>query len=274
VSRFASVLKDGGPLPFADVPAWRGIEETLVSGNIPHCWAVSAPLAWQKALLEEMARRILCDGGRGNDGCAGCRGWVWDGEAETWRHPDLTVTGAFESQGSVKAGNVDACRALIRELPLKPVAARRRLGVVLAADALLPHAANSLLKIAEEPPSHACLLFLMERGDFLPTLRSRSRFTPLAAPSFFEPRPMPGNEAEWLACLESLNGAREEDLPALLSSWTSHLLAIGEPERGARAERLRLLVSRKKLSHSMVCDLLILALKEELPFEHILGGFW
>jgi DNA polymerase-3 subunit delta' len=259
-------------LPFADVPAWRGVEETFVSGTVPHCWAVSAPLAWQKRLLEEMARRYLCDGGRGDDGCAGCLGWVWDGEAGTWRHPDLTVTGEFEPQGSVKAGGVDACRALIRELPLKPAAAKRRLGVVLAADTLLPHAANSLLKIAEEPPSHACLLFLMEKGDFLPTLRSRSRFTPLAAPASFEPRPMPGGEAEWLACLEDMT--REEDVPALLSSWTSHLLAEGEPERSARVEKLRLLVSQKKLSRSMVCDLLILALKEELPFEHILGGFW
>jgi hypothetical protein len=37
-------------------------------------------------------------------------------------------------------------------------------------------------------------------------------------------------------------------------------------------EKLRLLVLQKKLSHAMTCDLLILTLKEELPFEHIFSG--
>jgi DNA polymerase-3 subunit delta' len=213
-----------------------------------------------------MSRLYLCDNGRGDDGCGceGCRSWRRD-EKGLFRHPDLMVVGEFD-----KAANVEACRELIKELHLKPAAAKRRLGVVMAADRLLVHAANSLLKIAEEPPSHSNLFFLMEGGDFLPTLRSRSRFTTLTAPLSFESRPMPRGEDEWLEWLKNMKD--DEDVPGLLSSWVSYFLQAGKREFAARVERLRLLVLQKKLSQTMVCDLLILALKEDLPFEHILGG--
>jgi DNA polymerase-3 subunit delta' len=214
-----------------------------------------------------MSRLYLCDNGRGDDGCGGCRGWRRD-EKGLFRHPDLIVVGEFD-----KAANVEACRGLIKELHLKPVEAKRRLGAVLAADRLLPHAANSLLKVAEEPPSHGCLFFLMEGGDFLPTLRSRSRFTTLTAPPSegeAESRPLPDGEEEWLEWLKNLKD--DEDIPGILSLWVSHFLGVGKQETAARVEKLRLLVLQKKLSQTMTCDLLILALKEDLPFEHILGG--
>jgi hypothetical protein len=262
------------PAFLAEIPAWREVEETFTSGSVPHCWAVSAPLAWQEAVLSAMSRMALCDSGRGCGSCEGCRGWIrpdpegGSGLRHLGRHPDLAAAGEFD-----KAANIEDCRALIRELALKPVAAKRRLGVVPAADKLLIHAANSLLKTAEEPPSHACLLFLLEGSDFLPTLRSRSRFTTLAAPLSFSAAPVPETEAEWLEWLEGMGKAKEEaDIAGLLSSWTSFLLEKGELEPAARAERLRLLVLQKKLSQTMACDLLILTLKEELPFEPIFGG--
>ena len=179
----------------------------------------------------------------------------------------MVVAGDFD-----KAANIDACRSMIRELAMKPVVAPRRLGVLPAADKLLTGAANSLLKIAEEPPSHACLLFLMEGNDFLPTLRSRSRFTVLAAPMAFAAAPMPADEAQWAAwmCGFKDNESAEE----FLSSWTSYFSQGGYAETAARIDRLRLLVQQKKLSQTMVCDLLILTLKEGLPFEPIFGGFW
>jgi DNA polymerase-3 subunit delta' len=219
-----------------------------------------------------MARMYLCGTGKGNDDCDGCMGWR-TAEDNGATHPDLIVAGSFE-----KAANIEACRALIHELPMKPVAAERRLGVVPAADKLLIHAANSLLKIAEEPPSHACILFLMEGDDFLPTLRSRSRFTVLAVPPSLFASPMPAGDAEWLSWLEGLKaeGSKGDvDVSALLSGWASYSMRTDDGLRmAARMERLRLLVEQKKLSQNMVCDLLILALREDLPFEHIFGGFW
>jgi DNA polymerase-3 subunit delta' len=240
-------------LPFAETPAWRKILSAFAVDSVPHCWAVTAPFEWHGTLLEAMARLYLCDGGAGSGN-------------GVFRHPDLIVAGELD-----KAANIDACRALIRELSLRPVAARRRLGVLPAADKLLLPAANSLLKIAEEPPPHACLLFLMEGNGLLPTLRSRSRLTVIAAAPFVEPHPAPLGEAEWLTWLGSAKD--EKDMEGVLASWTAHLLREGDPESAARIERIRLLVSQKKLSQTMVCDLLILTLKEGLPFEHIFGGF-
>jgi DNA polymerase-3 subunit delta' len=250
---------------FMETPPWRDVLAAFAAGTVPHSWAMKAPTQWHGALLDVMTRLYLCDNGRGDDGCQGCRGWSRD-EKGTFRHPDLILVGEFD-----KAANVEACRGLIKELQLKPVAAKRRLGVVLAADRLLIHAANSLLKIAEEPPRHANLFFLMEGGDFLPTLKSRSRLTTLAAPLSFTARPMPDKEEEWLEWLKNLKD--DEDIPEFLSSWVSYFLQAGSREFAARVERLRLLVLQKKLSQAMVCDLLILALKEDLPFEHIFGGF-
>jgi DNA polymerase-3 subunit delta' len=274
VSDLAFVL-NRSDLPFAELPAWRDALATFASGSVPHCWAVAAPAEWHGLLRDAMAGLYLCDTGRGGDDCAGCRGWSRNGQVRDGQgrdsqgilaHPDLTVVGEID-----KAGNIEACRALIKELFLKPVVAKRRLGVVLAADKLLAHAANSLLKIAEEPPLHACLLFLLEGDNFLPTLRSRSRFTVLGGASPFEPRPAPRGEMEWLQWLNDLKD--DEDIPSLLSSWTSHFLQTGNLESAVRAEKLRLLVLQKRLSQTMTCDLLILTLKEELPFEHIFDGF-
>ena len=209
----------------------------------------------------------MCGSGSGDDACNGCAGWSREDERGVFSHPDVVVVGDFD-----KPGNIDACRSMIKELSLKPLAAERRLGVLLAADKLLASAANSLLKIAEEPPSHACLLFLMEGSDFLPTLRSRSRLTVLAAPLSFTAAPMPADEARWADWLS--NFKTDEDVGELLSSWTSHFLQAGDVEAAERTDKLRLLVLQKKLSQTMVCDLLTLTLKEGLPFEPIFGGFW
>ena len=227
---------------------------------MPHCRAVSAPVEWHAALLSALARLYLCLEGTGSDGCPGCAAW------SAGRHPDLFVAGDVS-----KAPAIDDCRALIQELALKPVASRRRLGVVMSADRLLLPAANSLLKTAEEPPSHACVLFLLEGGRLLPTLRSRSRFTLLSSRIFSEGARPPKENAEWLDWLGTQKG---DDVAVTLARWATHALGEGDVGRAAKAERLRLIAEQEKLSDAMLRDLLILALKEELPFEHIFGNLW
>ncbi len=275
MSDFSVVLNED-VFSFTDLSAWRDVEHSFKTKTVSHCWAVTAPLVWHSAVLKAMSRMYLCDAGRGDDDCGGCAGWSKkdstkeskEGPKEEFCHPDLIVAGEFE-----KAPNIEACRTLIKELPLKPVLSRRRLGVVLAADKLLTHAANSLLKLAEEPPSHACLLFLLEGNDFLPTLRSRSRFTTLAAPFSLTAKPMPADEAEWLEWIDNLKNTKDDtNIPKLLSAWVSHAMRSGELLLAARIEKLRLIIEQKRLSQNMVCDLLTLTLKEELPFEHIFGG--
>ena len=238
------------PLPFGGMPAWRGLVAEFEAGDMPHCRAVSAPLAWHAALLE----RIACL-------CLEVEAISQDG------HPDLLVAGEFD-----KAPDIAACRGLIRDLPLKPVSAPRRLGVVLAAGRLLLPAANSLLKLAEEPPSHACILFLLEGGNLLPTLRSRARFTVLSQNLETEAAPPPMSDAEWL---EWLPEAKDAAVVAIaLASWGTWAQRRGDALLAAKLERIRLIAETKNLSAPMLCDLLILALREELPIEHLFGDFW
>ena len=142
------------PAPFLELPSWRALAREFEAGDMPHCRAVSAPAAWHGALLEALAGLYLS--GR-IDGVPAAEG-----------HPDLLVAGE-----AGKAPNIEACRSLIQDLALKPVLAVRRLGVVMAADRLLLPAANSLLKLAEEPPAHACILFLLEGSALRPTRSAR-----------------------------------------------------------------------------------------------------
>ncbi|GHS86515.1 hypothetical protein AGMMS49957_04810 [Synergistales bacterium] len=243
--------------PFLECASWRNIENTLKMGVFPHCWAIKAPLCWQASVLESMARLILCDDS------ADC--------GEAYHHPDLTVVGDFD-----KAGNIEDCRDMAHELSMKPVRAPRRLGVILAADKLLVHAANSLLKIAEEPPSHAVLLFIMESDGFLPTLKSRSNYVVLSEISGHldgRPQVAPKGETGWLSWLEKAAASKDEvDLPVMLSSWNEN--PAENPEFAIKLEKLRLLISQKKISQNMACDLLILTLKEDIPFERIFSGVW
>ena len=234
---------------FLTLPPWQALVREFEAGDVPHCRAVSAPLAWHGALLEPLARLYLSPGGSVGE-----------------EHPDLLVAGEVG-----KAPNIEACRSLIQELALKPVLSVRRLGVVMSADRLLPPAANSLLKLAEEPPSHACILLLLEGGALLPTLRSRARLTVLSGPLDVPAARPPQSDAEWLRWVEEAKeaGAVAGDL----ASWSAHALRSGDAERAARFDRLRTIAESGKLSVPVVCDLLTLALREELPFEHLFGDF-
>ena len=238
--------------PFSGLPSWRALVREFEAGDVPHCRAVSAPVAWHGALLEALAGLYLSgrpDGGPVGEG-----------------HPDLLVAGE-----AGKAPNIEVCRSLIQDLALKPVLAVRRLGVVMAADRLLLPAANSLLKLAEEPPSHACILFLLEGSALLPTLRSRARFTVLAGPMEVPAVPPPRDGAAWLSWVEGAKDAA--GIAADLASWAAHAFRSGDVERAARIDRLRVIAEAGKLSVPALCDLLTLALREELPFEHLFGDF-
>lgn len=234
--------------PFGELPSWRALVREFEAGDVPHCRAVSAPLAWHGALLEALARLYLSVGAVGEG------------------HPDLFVAGEVG-----KAPNIEVCRSMIQELALKPVRAVRRLGAVMAADRLLLPAANSLLKLAEEPPSHACILFLLEGNALLPTLRSRARFTALAGPMDVPSATPPRGGAEWLHWVEEAKDAA--GIAGDLASWSAHALRSGDVERAARLDRLRVIAEAGKLSVPALCDLLTLALREELPFEHLFGDF-
>jgi DNA polymerase-3 subunit delta' len=93
-------------------------------------------------------------------------------------HPDLLVIPPDPPQLLIKLGQV---RTLIREIYRMPAEARRAV-YIFTSSAFMKEAANSLLKVLEEPPAHASIFLLAENpGDLLPTIRSRAALVRLGA---------------------------------------------------------------------------------------------
>jgi DNA polymerase-3 subunit delta' len=76
---------------------------------------------------------------------------------------------------------VDQVRRVIDSIYYRPAEGRERV-YIFTDSAFIKEAANSLLKVLEEPPEFATILLLSENpGELLPTIRSRSMTFPLRA---------------------------------------------------------------------------------------------
>ena len=85
-------------------------------------------------------------------------------------HPDVLIIPPDPPQMMIK---VDQVRHVIQTIYFLPGEGRRRVYIFTSA-AFMKEAANSLLKVLEEPPEFATLLLLAENpGQLLPTIRSR-----------------------------------------------------------------------------------------------------
>lgn len=93
-------------------------------------------------------------------------------------HPDVLIVPPDPPQMMIK---VDQVRRVIETIYYRPAEARERV-YIFTDSAFMKEAANSLLKVLEEPPEFATIFLLSENpGELLPTLRSRSMVFPLAA---------------------------------------------------------------------------------------------
>src|SRR5437867_2570026 len=93
-------------------------------------------------------------------------------------HPDVLVIPPDPPQMMIK---VDQVRRVIEHIYFRPSEARERV-FIFSDSAFMKEAANSLLKILEEPPEFATIFLLSENsGELLPTIRSRSMVLQLRA---------------------------------------------------------------------------------------------
>jgi DNA polymerase-3 subunit delta' len=91
-------------------------------------------------------------------------------------HPDVLVIPPDPPQMMIK---VDQVRRVIENIYFRPMEARERV-FIFTDSAFMKEAANSLLKVLEEPPEFATIFLLAENsGELLPTLRSRCMVLPL-----------------------------------------------------------------------------------------------
>lgn len=242
---------------------WQEILRETEAGNIPHCRAIAAPKKFHAEIIETLADLIL---GSYRPG-----------------HPDLIIIGSVDKPAPI--GNSDtmteaeyknSARGLIEEIVLKPLESKRRLGVIMCADKLLKPAANSLLKLSEEPPAHAYLLFLMEDGRFfLPTLRSRSHFSVIYMEDEKESYPLPKSESEWLEWLAKTRKAEIETILKDLSAWENFAVFSKNFILADKIDRLRVMAEKKNLTILFLCDVIIMTLKgENQNLENIFDDIW
>jgi DNA polymerase-3 subunit delta' len=93
-------------------------------------------------------------------------------------HPDVLIIPPDPPQLLIKLGQI---RTLIQRAHYLPNEAPRRI-FILTASSFMKEAANSLLKVLEEPPDTVHLILLAENpGELLPTIRSRCATVRLGA---------------------------------------------------------------------------------------------
>jgi DNA polymerase-3 subunit delta' len=154
-------------------------------------------------------------------------------------HPDVLIIPPDPPQMMIK---VDQVRRVIETIYYRPGDARERV-YIFTQSAFMKEAANSLLKVLEEPPEFATIFLLTENaGELLPTIRSRSMIVTLAALSTEEiEHDLARHRPEWTAKQRQLaarlsNGAvgaaRSFDLAGYTAARAQALTILSTALRG------------------------------------------
>jgi DNA polymerase-3 subunit delta' len=186
------------------------LREMIARGRLPHAIILAGPRgAGKYKLAQMMAKAVNCLSPKPTDGlpdfcghCANCLRISQADDLDTacaqaakardemtaadqrdtrlliQTHPDVLVIPPDPPQMMIKVGQV---RRVIDTIYYRPGEARERI-YIFTDSAFMKEAANSLLKVLEEPPEFATIFLLTENtGELLPTIRSRAMTFTLAA---------------------------------------------------------------------------------------------
>ncbi|HEX5282940.1 MAG TPA: DNA polymerase III subunit delta' [Bryocella sp.] len=153
-------------------------------------------------------------------------------------HPDVLIVPPDPPQLLIKLGQI---RTLIQRAQYLPTEAPAKV-FIITASSFMKEAANSLLKLLEEPPAYVHLILLTENpGELLPTIRSRCAFARLGA--------LPADEiADLLASRRPEWSRTDRELIGRLSEGAAgRALAFNLPEyAAARADAFSLLAGLER----------------------------
>ena len=132
----------------------------------------------KRALAQQFAKTLLCLHEDGMDGCESCRLLNFaDGNIS---HPDFLLLAPEEDSRNIK---IEQVKEIIRQSAFAPVLSKYKVCIVDGADKMTVDAANSFLKLLEEPPQGwVIILIATAENALLPTILSRVvrlRFNPV-----------------------------------------------------------------------------------------------
>lgn len=180
------------------------LRESVRSGRFPHSLILAGPRGSGKyALALMLAKAVNCLSPTESDGltdfCDHCKNCTRIGEAANLEervaeavsarddlreadkrdtriliqtHPDVLIVPPDPPQLLIKLGQV---RQVIHAAYYRPPVEAKRAFSIFTCSSFMKEAANSLLKVLEEPPEHTSLVLLTENPqELLPTIRSRA----------------------------------------------------------------------------------------------------
>ncbi len=198
-------------MTFRDLVGQRSAQTLLRTalrrGQVSHAYLFVGPSGVGRlATARAFAQALLCETG-GDDACDRCRACR---KVAGGTHPDLRIIspGRTEAGGERRAVGIDQIRELKRDAAYPPYEARWKVFIVEDAEAMRAEAANSLLKVLEEPPPGIVIILLAESpASLLPTIVSRAqsvRFSfvaPAEIARALAARGVPPERARYLAAL-------------------------------------------------------------------------
>ncbi len=148
-------------------PVWTTLTADLE--RLPHALLLQGPAGLGKhEFALRLAATLLCTQPKAETACGHCHNCQL---LAAGTHPDLKLVMPEEDRRGIV---IDQIRALGSFLALRPHTAARKVAVLSPADSMNLNAANSLLKILEEPPLGSVLLLVASQPARLPaTIRSR-----------------------------------------------------------------------------------------------------
>lgn len=255
--------------------AWNRLQQARVADTLPHALLLRGRAGFGKRqLAEALVASLLCaTPARTGPNCGQCRGCAL---LAAGTHPDFRLV---QPEDGAKSIAIDQIRALGDFFTLRPHYGSRKLGLIAPADTMNRAAANSLLKLLEEPPAGGMLILVADRAERLPaTIRSRCQSYALDRPDAVrllggEAGPALPFSAESLARsggspliagkfeAPDLRGATDA-LPALMAAVVAE---VSSPlEAAARTVKLELLVlidQMLRISH----EILLVQIDAPLP---------
>ena len=166
--------------------AVRLLRGALLRGQVHHAWLLAGPAGVGKELLAGVfAQAANCEAAdpeaRPCGECENCRAIARGNFPDVMRlmpQAERIARGELSKadlEGAPsKEIRVDEIRALAKRLSLAALRGRRKVAVIVPADAMNERAQNTLLKTLEEPPPATTFLLLSANPDaLLPTIRSR-----------------------------------------------------------------------------------------------------